>query len=450
MASPGPRPDASRPVVVGIVIARPVSMAGGSSAQDLVACLERLLQVPTGDLKTTLIQAVDLIAESLQADKVDIFLYDGSRDSLNAICSSNQALSALQRKLGLDVMPIANGGRVVCVYKTGKTFATGDLQADAEELRGVKEGLRIRSKIGVPFEIGGKRRGMVMIASLKPDRFSGEDVRWAERIVRWTGLLAHRAELAEEMRRNSIEQSRRATADELVEIVAHDLRNYLAPVEMRLQTLRLLATREPHSNALLPEMDRIFSSMRRLRTLVSDLLDVARLDHGLFRIQPALLDIVSLIQESARALETPRANIKVRVQSMGRILLVADEARVRQCIDNLIANAIEKSPEGGTVTVVIGTETVNDSEYARIQVIDEGPGVSPDILPRIFERHATSKVQGGGLGLGLFLAKRIAEVHGGELSVESKPGEGARFMLSLPCQLQAAEPGDGEPGAGSP
>jgi signal transduction histidine kinase len=118
---------------------------------------------------------------------------------------------------------------------------------------------------------------------------------------------------------------------------------------------------------------------------------------------------------------------------------MADGARVRQCIDNLIANAIEKSPEGGTVTITIASETVKDGEFARIQVSDEGPGVSPEILPRIFERHATTKGQGGGLGLGLFLAKRIAQLHGGELSVESKPGEGARFMLSLPCQLEAVE-----------
>jgi two-component system OmpR family sensor kinase len=424
-------------------------MADGSSTEGLLACLERLLQIPTGDLKTTMNQAADLIAESAHADKVDIFLYDPTRDSLNAICSSSQALSALQRKLGLDILPIANGGRVAWVYKTGKTFSTGNLQADSEELRGVKEGLGIQSKIGVPLEIGGKRRGMVMVASLEPDHFSDEDVRWVEAIVRWTGLLAHRAELAEEMRRNTIEQSRRATADELVEVVAHDLRNYLAPIELRLQTLRLMAQRNTPPESILREIERVFSSMRRLRTLVSELLDVARLDHGLFRIQPDLLDVVTLVQESARALETPHASIKVRVQSAGRILALADGARVRQCIDNLIANAIEKSPEGGTVTITIATETTRDGERARIQVSDEGPGVSPEILPRIFERHATSKGQGGGLGLGLYLAKRIAELHGGELSLESKPGEGARFMLSLPCALEALEGNDGKPGTGT-
>ncbi len=129
----------------------------------------------------------------------------------------------------------------------------------------------------------------------------------------------------------------------------------------------------------------------------------------------------------------------VRVQSTGRIVVLADAARIRQCIDNLVVNAIEQSPHGGTVTVVIATETQPQGEYARVQVIDEGPGVPPDLLPQIFERHTTSKARVGGLGLGLFLAKRIAKLHGGEISVESKPGSGARFTLSLPCQLDALE-----------
>jgi two-component system, OmpR family, sensor kinase len=435
-----PREASSRRLRVQAYRLRRVAMSDSESPpQRLLASLERLLQMPTGGLQTTLIQAADLIAEMLHADKVDVFLYDSTRDSLNAICSSNQPLSALERKLGLEVLQLANGGRVVWVYKTGRTFATGNLQADEEELRGVKEGLGIRSKIGVPLETGGKRRGMVMIASLKPDHFSDDEVRYAETLVRWIGVLAHRAELAEEMRRNSMEQSRRAAADELIAVVAHDVRNYLAPIELRLRAVRGMATRDAKLQPMLAEIERIFKAVGQLRTLVGDLLDVARLDQGLFRIDPALLDLPELAEESARSLSRPAVNIDVRVQSTGKILVLADAARIRQCIDNLIVNAVEQSPEGGTVTVLIATETQDEGEYAHVQVIDEGPGVPPEILPRIFDRHITSKARGGGLGLGLFLAKRIAELHGGEISVESNPGNGARFTLRLPCQLQGSE-----------
>ena len=214
------------------------------------------------------------------------------------------------------------------------------------------------------------------------------------------------------------------------------MRNYLAPIELRLQALKHICLRDSHSESVLAEIENIFRAVRQLRTLVTDLLDVTRLEHGVFHIEPVILNIVDVVQESARALSRPHAPIDVRVQSLGRILVAADAVRIRQCTDNLIANALEQSPEDGTVTISIATETLQQGEYARVEVIDEGPGVPPEILPRIFERHTTSKAGGGGLGLGLFLAKRIAELHRGELAVESKPGKGARFTLSLPCQIQ--------------
>lgn len=410
-----------------------------TSSQRLLATLERLLEIPTGDLKTTMVQATDLVAETLAADKVDAFIYDSTRDSLAAICSSNQPLSALQRKLGLEVLPLANGGRVVWVYKTGKSFITGHLTADEEELRGVKEGLRIESKIGVPLEIGGTKRGMVMIAALKRDYFTDYDLRYAETVVRWVGVLAHRAELAENMRRNAVEQSRRAVAEELVAVVAHDLRNYLTPIELRLELLQAQAAREKQEQ-LLRELELTARSVGQLSGLVSDLLDVARIDYGVFRVHPAAVDLGALVEESARTLSRPKVQAVVRVQSTGKVIVLADAPRLRQCIDNLIANAIEQSPEGGTVTVVIATETRSDGEYARIEVIDEGPGVPPDMVPRMFERLASGKHGAGGLGLGLYLTKRITDLHGGELKVESTVGKGARFTLALPCRVQAATP----------
>jgi two-component system OmpR family sensor kinase len=405
----------------------------------LLTTLERLLEIPTGDLKTTFVHATDLIAQALGADKVDAFIYDPARDSLVAVSSSNQPVSALQKKLGLDILPLANGGRVVWVYKTGKVFVTGHLTADAEELRGVKEGLHLESKIGVPLEMDGTRRGMVMIASQKRDLFTEDDARYAEMVVRWTGVLGHRAELAEKMRRNAVEQSRRALAEELVAVVAHDLRNYITPIELRLDLLRRLAERE-RQEEVLGEVRACVRSVAQLGTLVSDLLDVARLEYGVFRVDPATLDLAELAAESARTLARPAVRVDVRVQSTGLILVTGDGARLRQCLDNLLVNAIEQSPEGAAVTVMVASEKRVDGEYGSVEVIDEGPGVPPELIPRIFERLATSKNRHGGLGLGLYLAKRIAEMRGGDLTVDSSPGKGARFKLVMPCRLmQRAE-----------
>src|SRR4051812_29172210 len=107
--------------------------------------LERLLAIPAAELDNALSVACNAVAEALHADKVDAFLYDDSKDTLVAVGTSSTPLSSLQKKLGLDRLQVSNGGRVVQVFQTGETFVTGHLMADMEELRGVREGLKIES-----------------------------------------------------------------------------------------------------------------------------------------------------------------------------------------------------------------------------------------------------------------------------------------------------------------
>lgn len=83
-----------------------------------------------------------------------------------AVGTSAQPLSDLQRQLGLDVLPLSDGDRAAEVFHTGKTFRSGDVSSDAEELRGIREGLEIQSQLGIPLEVAGERRGLVMVASL--------------------------------------------------------------------------------------------------------------------------------------------------------------------------------------------------------------------------------------------------------------------------------------------
>src|SRR3954451_513593 len=150
--------------------------AGNDNSDRLLQTLERLLAIPAAELENALSDACNAVGDALHADKVDAFLYDDSRDCLVALGTSSTALSSLQKKLGLDILQVSNGGRVVYVFQTGKTFVTGHLRDDMEELRGVREGLKIESKVGVPLDINGRRRGMIMIASLQPDFFNSADV----------------------------------------------------------------------------------------------------------------------------------------------------------------------------------------------------------------------------------------------------------------------------------
>jgi two-component system, OmpR family, sensor kinase len=403
----------------------------------LLETLEQLFEIPGGGLLVALSHATDLVASALHADKVDAFLYEPSSESLVALGSSNQPVSALQRKLGLDRLQIANGGRVVHVFLTGLTFVTGRLDEDPEELRGVKEALGLRSKLGVPLEVGGARRGVLMIASCKPDFFTAADVRFAESVGRWVGVVAHRAELTEEIARNAMEQGRRAIAEELVTVLAHDLRNYLTPIRARVALIRRRAEMEKRA-ADVADADLTLRSLSRLAGLVSEILDVARIDEGVFRMDMQPMDLVGLVSETAGALSTPEHPIHVKPSEDA--VVTADPARLRQCLENLLANGVKHSPKGSPVTVLIERRRETDGQRARVAVIDEGPGVPLDLIPHLFERFVTGHEREGGFGLGLYLAKRIAILHGGDLVVESPPGAGARFVLTLRCDEEAESP----------
>ena len=398
-------------------------------SQRVFETLEALLRLPAGDLKATLNHVSDLLAAATRADKVDAFLYDPARDSLVAVSTSTQPLSALQRRHGLDVLPLANGGCTVQVYRSGKTFFTGHLEDEAQELRGIKEALGVRSTIGVALEVGGKRRGLLLLASQQPEFFSQEDVRYVETISSWVGVVAHRAELAAEIARNAAEQGRRAGAEELVTVLAHDLRNYLAPINMRIDVLRMRARNDERDDEL-RDVDALGRSVARLAEIVNDILDVARIDQGVFRMEPRPVDVADLVRTVVAGFESAQHALKLTVQPGKPMRIAGDPARLRQCLDNLLANAIQKSPASAAVNIFVsGEQETSGKAWARIDVIDEGPGIPTEQLPHVFERFYSG---GSGLGLGLYLAERIARIHGGSLTVDSAPGRGARFILSLP------------------
>lgn len=396
--------------------------------------LEALLRIPAGDMNAALTQVSDLLAAATGSDKIDAFLYDPSRDSLVAVGTSTQPLSALQRSLGLDVLQLSNGGQTVQVFRTGKTYVSGRVDMDADELRGIREALKVRSEIGVPLDVGGTRRGMLMLASQQPDFYSPEDVRFIESVAHWVGVVAHRAELVEEIGRNAAEQGRRAAAEELVTVLAHDLRNHLSPLNMRLELLGLRAKRDGRAEDA-RDAQAASRAVTRLAGLVSDILDVARIDQGVFTLDPEPIDLGLLVQDTVSILSTPERPVRLQLQQE-RIMVSADSARLRQCIENIIANAVQKSPANIPVSVFVERK----EKSASVEVLDEGPGIPEDILPHVFERYVSGSRRQGGLGLGLYLAKRIAAVHGGDLTVASQPGKGARFCLTLPIAGSGAAP----------
>lgn len=406
--------------------------AGSLPSQRLLDVLEQLFQIEGYDLKATLLQVSDVVARVSGADKVDAFLYDGTRDSLVAVGSSSQPLSMLQRELGLDVMPVSNGGRVVEVYKSGKTFRCARVDQDTQELAGVRDALKVRSHLGVPLQIGAECRGVVFLASLQPEFFTEDDARFMETVARWLGMATHRAELAESISHAAREQGRRAGAEELVTVLAHDLRNYLMPLHMRLNILRMRAENGGREDEL-RDIELLGRSIDRLGGLVNDILDVSRLDAGLFHLVPQRIELAALVGEVVNGLQSAQHAIHLTVQQGDDVQVSGDPRRLRQCLENVLANAIQKSPPTAIIHVFVRREERSDRpRCAVVEIIDEGPGIPPEQLPHVFDRYHSNRE--GGLGLGLYMAKRIAALHHGDLLAESPPGKGARFTLKLPLQ----------------
>ncbi|HEX8697199.1 MAG TPA: GAF domain-containing sensor histidine kinase [Myxococcaceae bacterium] len=400
----------------------------------LLQALEKLLELPAAELQPTLDRASHLIGELFQADKVDVFLLEERTQTLVAIGVSDTPMARKQKSLGLDRLQLANGGRLVEVFQTGKPWHTGHQERDPKELPGIKEGLGVRSAIAAAFEVGGVRRGVLECSSAKANFFSRDDLRFLEAVARWVSAVVHRATLVEQLTKSANEQGRRAAADELITVFAHDMSNHLFSLRARIELIHRRALRGQASDYL-RDAEAASRGIKALSRLTSDLLDVGRLDQGLFVLRRQPVDVVRLVDEIAQAATVPRNEVQRRGPE--ELVMLADPDRLRQAVSNLVTNALKHSPADLPVVVEVARQKRKDGYWALITVTDQGPGVPGHLMPRLFDRFARGSGSSG-LGLGLYLTREIAAAHGGTIEVHSELNKGARFTLALP--LEAGEP----------
>jgi signal transduction histidine kinase len=227
--------------------------------------------------------------------------------------------------------------------------------------------------------------------------------------------------------------------DEFLAMVSHELRTPLSAI---LGWTKILRTRSADPSITPRALEIIERSAATESRLVEDLLDISRLATGHFRLHMHPLEITPVVHA---AIDTVRPAIEakaldLRTQVHGTALVLGDQERLQQVLWNLLSNAVKFTPERGSVEVVV--QQVN--AHARILVSDTGPGIDSAALPHIFERFHQEKTDSkrrGGLGLGLAIARHVAELHGGTLRAESAgKGKGARFVLELPTLAPRAEP----------
>jgi nitrogen fixation/metabolism regulation signal transduction histidine kinase len=256
--------------------------------------------------------------------------------------------------------------------------------------------------------------------------------------VRGSGEMAELARSFDDMlesldstRRRLAAASRVAAWREVARRVAHEVKNPLAPIQAAVETLRRLRARgDPEFDRYFDEATRtVLEEVHRISNIVTEFTRFARLPPP----RPQELEVMELARQVVKLHEAgTRAKVSVVVERVPP-LVRADRDQIVQVLTNLVQNALDAVKDKGEEGAVTVTLAADGTRAARITVSDNGPGIAPEIAPRLFEPYATTKREGTGLGLAI--AQRIAFEHQGELSMVPSPtGSGAAFRLVLPVE----------------
>ena len=292
------------------------------------------------------------------------------------------------------------------------------------------------SLIEVPVRSEGEVLGIIQLASRSPRKFKNEEVNLLETIGNQVGIAVQRAQLHEETRRQAheLEKANKMQAD-FSAMIAHDLRsplvNIMGVVEVMMAGMFGDVTEEQKKWLL-----RLQANSRGLVDLVSDFLDVSKLESGYVDVNREVVNLAGMIEKNIETFRLLAQHKKILIKATLDPTLPpihADPRRLDQVLNNLISNAIKFTGAGGQVEV---EAAVTDATTVNVRVRDNGEGIPADEIGQIFEKYR----QGGnvkhssdkGTGLGLVICKMIIEAHGGSIRVESEVGKGSTFFLSLP------------------
>lgn len=254
------------------------------------------------------------------------------------------------------------------------------------------------------------------------------------RVTRWMGTLT---DIHEQKRAETALYESARRKDEYLAMLAHELRNPLAPIRNSTELLRRLCKTEDAIVGGLEVIDRQVVHMTRL---IDDLLDVARISRGKIELRKENFELGELVHHTANDFKADYENKGVDLSIIipdKAIQIYADRTRIAQAVGNLLHNALKFTEPQGQVCVSLIEETLNDKPFGIVTVRDTGIGIEPNLLEQLFEPFvqgnqdlARSK---GGLGLGLALIKGFANLHGGNVRASSAgPGCGSEFIFQVP------------------
>ena len=289
------------------------------------------------------------------------------------------------------------------------------------------ESLGASAVLIVPLRAGGRAIGALhLVRTVAGASHNSDEVSVADQFAGLAALALENARLYQESRRAVRER------DDMLAIVSHDLRN---PVNAIVMLTGAVLGRDPGDERPLmnrDDVEAIRGAARQADGLIQDLQDVSRIANARLRVERRAVLLSELVKESADMFEPVMEDAVLRfVRRIDDDLppVQADRQRLQQVLSNVLGNAVRFTPHGGEI--VLSAKRLTDR--VRIAVRDTGPGVAPDDLPRLFERHwQAPRLLRAGSGLGLFIAKGIVEAHGGEIGVDSEVGKGSEFWFTIP------------------
>jgi signal transduction histidine kinase len=298
---------------------------------------------------------------------------------------------------------------------------------DAEHAR-IIHALGVRSAMVLPLRARERVVGVLTLASATPRRYQTADLELAEELARRVAMaidntvLYHQAQAAIRLR------------EEFLSVASHELRTPTTSLLLSLDMLRMFSADGPlDATTLVTLLNRAFRQGHRLERLVNDLLDTARLEEGQLQLarERTEIDLAALAREVVDRfrLDLRRANCEVRLDAPMPVRGRWDQSRIDQVVSNLLSNAI-KFGQRHPIEIAVA----RNGERAQLSITDHGIGIDPARIDSIFDRfvRCVSASHYGGLGLGLYISRRIIELHGGTVAVRSQPGEGATFTVDLP------------------
>ncbi len=254
-----------------------------------------------------------------------------------------------------------------------------------------------------------------------------------QKVIRWMGTLT---DIHEQKRAESTLQESARRKDEYLAMLAHELRNPLAPIRNSTQLLR----RSKPDEVMMSGLEVIDRQVAHMTRLIDDLLDVARISRGKIELRRENFELGELVRQTSEDFKAGYENKQVTLTldpPQRPLWLFADPTRIAQALGNLLHNALKFTEAQGRVHISLAEETHNGKAYGVVRVADTGIGIDPHLLEQLFEPFvqgdqdlARSK---GGLGLGLALIKGFANLHGGNVHARSAGlGQGAEFVFRLP------------------